>query len=54
MRYKLALCMAVLVRPRVLLLDEPFGPLDPVSADYLWDDLRAYRDDGMAILLSSH
>lgn len=54
MRYKLALCMALLVAPDVLLLDEPFGPLDPVSADHLWDDLRAYRDDGMAILLSSH
>ena len=54
MRYKLALCLSLLVAPRLLLLDEPFGPLDPVSADRLWDDLCVYRDTGMGILLSSH
>src|SRR5919201_1640831 len=54
MRYKLALCLSLLVAPHLLLLDEPFGPLDPVSADRLWDDLCVYRDTGMGILLSSH
>ena len=54
MRYKLAVCLGLLVAPRLLLLDEPFGPLDPVSADRLWDDLCASRDTGMGILLSSH
>lgn len=54
MRYKLALCMALLVEPRLLLLDEPLGPLDPVSADELWIELNRHRDDGMTILLSSH
>src|SRR5262249_47826983 len=32
MRYKLALCMGLLIEPKILLLDEPLGPLDPVSA----------------------
>ena len=54
MRYKLALCMALLAEPKVLLLDEPLGPLDPVSSDDLWIELGRHRDDGMAILLSSH
>lgn len=54
MRYKLALCMALVVAPPVLLLDEPFGPLDPISADRLWDDLWAYRGEGRGMLLSSH
>ena len=54
MRYKLALAMALLVEPALLLLDEPLGPLDPVSADQLWRDLHVYRDAGMSILLSSH
>ncbi|HET9014278.1 MAG TPA: ABC transporter ATP-binding protein [Thermomicrobiaceae bacterium] len=54
MRYKLALCLALLVEPALLLLDEPLGPLDPVSADQLWRDLGVYRDAGMSILLSSH
>ncbi|MEM8529447.1 MAG: ABC transporter ATP-binding protein [Chloroflexota bacterium] len=54
MRYKLALCLALLVKPKLLLLDEPFGPLDPLSADHLWDELSRMRDGGMGILLSSH
>lgn len=54
MRYKLALCMALLVEPKILLLDEPLGPLDPVSADDLWRQMNRHRADGMTILLSSH
>jgi ABC-2 type transport system ATP-binding protein len=54
MRYKLALCMGLLIGPKILLLDEPLGPLDPVSADELWIELNRHRNDGMTILLSSH
>ncbi len=54
MRYKLALCMGLLIEPKLLLLDEPLGPLDPVSADELWIELNRHRADGMTILLSSH
>lgn len=54
MRYKLALCMALLVRPRLLLLDEPFGPLDATASKYLWSELQDYRSEGHSILLSSH
>ena len=53
-RYKLALCMALLVDPQILLLDEPFGPLDPFSAHQLWDDLWVRRAQGKTVLLSSH
>jgi ABC-2 type transport system ATP-binding protein len=54
MRYKLALCMGLLIEPEILLLDEPLGPLDPVSADELWIELNRHRNEGMTILLSSH
>ena len=54
MKYKLALCLALMLQPRLLLLDEPLGPLDPVSAGLLWDELERRRDAGMTILLSSH
>jgi len=54
MRYKLALVIALAVEPRVLLLDEPFGPIDPVSAGELWTTLRAAASRGCGILLSSH
>ncbi|MCB9451199.1 MAG: ABC transporter ATP-binding protein [Anaerolineaceae bacterium] len=54
MRYKLALCMAFLVNPPLLLLDEPFGPLDALAARTLWEQLRRRADDHSGILLSSH
>jgi ABC-2 type transport system ATP-binding protein len=54
MKYKLALCMALLVEPALLLMDEPLGPLDPVSADDLWKQQHRHRDNGVTILLSSH
>jgi ABC-2 type transport system ATP-binding protein len=54
MRYKLALALALLVRPPLLLLDEPFGPLDPEAATNLWVQLAALRDEGQTVLLSSH
>ncbi len=54
MRYKLALCMALLVEPPLLLLDEPFGPLDPFAAGKLWATLLDCRRRGAGVLLSSH
>jgi ABC-2 type transport system ATP-binding protein len=54
MRYKLALCVAFLIGPDLLLLDEPFGPLDATSVQWLWDDLKHYREQGKSVLLSSH
>ncbi len=54
MRHKLALSMALLLSPPLLLLDEPFAPLDPQSAVDLWAALQARRAAGTAVLLSSH
>jgi ABC-2 type transport system ATP-binding protein len=54
MQYKLGLCLTLLVEPSLLLLDEPFGPLDPLSSEQLWHDLEIYREAGVAILLSCH
>jgi ABC-2 type transport system ATP-binding protein len=54
MRYKLALVLALALRPRLLLLDEPFGPIDAVSARELWQELRALASAGSAVLLSVH
>lgn len=54
MQYKLALTMALVTEPRLLLLDEPFGPLDPYSQEYLAHRLKELAASGVAILLSSH
>jgi ABC-2 type transport system ATP-binding protein len=54
MRQKVALARALLHRPQVLLLDEPTSGLDPEVARDVRDLLAARREDGCAILLSTH
>lgn len=54
MRQKLALVLAFARRPRVLLLDEPYGPLDPETSLVLSVLLDEARAEGMAVLASCH
>ncbi len=51
---KLALAAALLHGPRVLLLDEPLNFLDVRAQDHLWKAVRDIRDQGGAVLLSTH
>jgi len=54
MRLKLGISL-VLIRPfQVLLMDEPTSALDPESAGMLVKKLKTLRDNGCAILLTSH
>ncbi|WP_346686090.1 ABC transporter ATP-binding protein [Enteroscipio rubneri] len=54
MRLKLALVLALMAKPRLLLLDEPYGPLDREAAAALSSLLADARDDGAAVLMSCH
>ena len=54
MKRKLAVACAMLPKPAIVLLDESFTGLDPESTRALQRALRAYCDDGGAVLLSSH
>ena len=54
MREKLALVLALMLRPRVLLLDEPHGPLDRDASLVLSEELAAVAGEGTAVLLSCH
>lgn len=53
MKQKLALCCALIHRPRVLLLDEPTTGVDPVSRKEFWDMLNQIRLEGISILVST-
>ncbi|MCL0070116.1 DUF4162 domain-containing protein, partial [Dehalococcoidia bacterium] len=45
---------AILHEPAILILDEPFSGLDPVSQDVFSEEIRNLAKNGVAILLSSH
>lgn len=54
-RAQVALALAVAKRPRVLLLDEPLGALDPLARrDFLKSLLDSAAATGITVVLSSH
>ena len=54
MRKKVALAAAIIHRPQVLFLDEPFEGVDPVSSRVVRDILRELTQRGTTIFFSSH
>lgn len=54
MTKKIMLAGAMIHSPRVLVLDEPFEAVDPVSSSVILDILRAYVAHGGTVILSSH
>ncbi len=50
-RQMLAMAMALMVAPRVLLLDEPSAGLSPVAAEALFDTIRGINAEGTAIAM---
>ena len=50
-RQVLAMAMALLVQPRLLLLDEPSAGLSPKAADALFDSIAQIHADGTAIVM---
>jgi len=46
--------MALISDPKVALLDEPTVAMDPVSRRAVWDFIRELKNNGMAIVLTTH
>lgn len=51
---KISLATALIHAPRVLVLDEPFESVDPVSTSQFVDLLRRFANGGGTVILSSH
>jgi ABC-2 type transport system ATP-binding protein len=54
MRRRLALAIALLGRPRALVLDEPTNGIDPLAARAVWDLLAGLADAGTSVLVATH
>jgi ABC-2 type transport system ATP-binding protein len=54
MKKKIGLACALLHAPRLLVLDEPFEAVDPVSAALIRDILHRYVHSGGTVIFSSH
>lgn len=53
MKQKLALCCALIHKPKVLVLDEPTTGVDAVSRKEFWDMLDTIKSEGITILVST-
>ncbi|MCP4548985.1 MAG: ABC transporter ATP-binding protein [bacterium] len=51
---RLALALAVLARPEILILDEPLTALDPVMRNRVTEFLKEQNRAGMSMIISSH
>jgi lipopolysaccharide export system ATP-binding protein len=51
-RLEISRCLAS--DPRIILLDEPFTGIDPVTINDIQDIIRNLRDQGISVLLTDH
>lgn len=53
MKQKLALCCALIHKPKILFLDEPTTGVDPVSRREFWDLLKNIKKYGVTVVVST-
>jgi ABC-2 type transport system ATP-binding protein len=54
MQQKAQIINTILHKPELVIIDEPFAALDPLNTQLVKDVMRELRDQGTAILMSTH
>lgn len=53
-KQRLNLALAIITRPRLVFLDEPTAGMDAQSRILVWNLVRALRNDGVTVILTTH
>ncbi len=53
-RRKLEIARALVTKPRLILLDEPFSGVDPIAIEELQREIRTLASKGIAMLITDH
>ena len=53
-RRRLEIARALVTRPKLMLLDEPFAAVDPHTVEELQAEVRRLADNGIAMLVTDH
>ena len=54
MKQRLYFAYALMGKPKILILDEPFNGIDPISIKLFEDIIKAYAEAGNIVLISGH
>jgi ABC-2 type transport system ATP-binding protein len=54
MQQKIQFLSSIIHEPELIILDEPFSGLDPVSTKTVEDKILEYRSEGRTVILSTH
>lgn len=54
MKQRLALSVALVHKPRLLVVDEPTAGVDPNVRRYFWEYFKRLKEEGVTILLTTH
>lgn len=53
-RRKLEIARALVRKPSILMLDEPFAGVDPLAVNDIQDIVRRLRDQGLGVIITDH
>jgi lipopolysaccharide export system ATP-binding protein len=54
LRRKLEIARCLVANPKIIMLDEPFAGIDPISVDSIQEVILQLREDGISSLITDH